>query len=79
MLLMTLIFTSCGDGSSGRNVQIAGVQGPTVTLLGQDVLIAFVFENVQLQGGLRYAIPVAIQQYGPFSSNFMKSLVIFHW
>ena len=30
--LVSALTTSCGDGSDGRNIQIPGVDGPTVTL-----------------------------------------------
>jgi hypothetical protein len=56
-LLVSAITTSCGDGSDGRNIQIPGVDGPTVTLNQDNVLIAMVFENIQLDGGLRYPVP----------------------
>lgn len=49
-------FTSCG-GDSGNNIEIPGVDGPTVTLSEDKLLISMVFENVQLDGGIRYAIP----------------------
>lgn len=52
-----MILTACGDGSDGRNIDIPGVDGPTVTLNKDDVLISMVFENVELDGGIRYAIP----------------------
>jgi len=55
--LFTLGFaTSCGNNSSS-NIQIAGIKGPNVTLLQDNLLINMVFENVQLDGGLRYNIP----------------------
>ncbi len=48
--------TSCGKNDSS-NIQIAGVKGPTVSLLQDNLMISAVFENVQLDGGLRYNIP----------------------
>lgn len=57
MAIFTLGFaTSCGNNSSS-NIQIAGVQGPHVTLLQDNLLISMVFENIQMDGGLRYNIP----------------------
>ena len=54
---MTLGFTtSCGKNDAS-NIQIAGVKGPTVTLLQDNLMISAVFENVNLDGGLRYNIP----------------------
>jgi hypothetical protein len=55
--LVSALTTSCGDGSDGRNIQIPGVDGPTVTLNQDNVLIAMVFENIMLDGGLRYPVP----------------------
>jgi len=55
--IFTLGFaTSCGKNSA-NNIQIAGIQGPTVALLQDNLLVSMVFENVQLDGGLRYNIP----------------------
>lgn len=48
--------TSCGKNDSS-NIDIAGVKGPTVTLLQDNMMISAVFENIQLDGGLRYNIP----------------------
>lgn len=61
LIAATAIFTlgfasSCGNNSTS-NIQIAGVKGPHVTLLQDNVLISMVFENVILDGGLRYNIP----------------------
>ena len=55
--IVTLGFTtSCGKGE-GTNIQIAGLKGPTVSLLQDNMIISAVFENIQLDGGLRYNIP----------------------
>lgn len=57
ILSLTLFFsTSCGNNETS-NIEIAGVKGPVVTLLQDNVLISFVFENIKLDGGLRYGIP----------------------
>lgn len=63
LLSLSLVLTGCGDGSDGRNISIPGVDGPTVTLSEDNVLIAFVFENIMLDGGIRYAIPKYQQSY----------------
>lgn len=56
MILLAAAFgTSCGEGQS--QLQIPGVQGPNLTLQQDQILISMVFENVQLDGGLRYNIP----------------------
>lgn len=55
--VLTLGFTtSCGKNDTS-NIQIAGINGPTVSLLQDNLMISMVFENVQLDGGLRYNIP----------------------
>lgn len=55
--IATLGFTtSCGKNDSS-NVEIAGVKGPTVSLLQDNLMVSMVFENIQLDGGLRYNIP----------------------
>jgi len=56
-VFLSLLVTSCGSGEDGRNITIPGVDGPTVTLNQDNVLIAFVFDNLILDGGIRYAIP----------------------
>jgi hypothetical protein len=55
--VVTLGFTtSCGKNDS-TNVEISGVKGPTVSLLQDSMVISAVFQNIQLDGGLRYNIP----------------------
>lgn len=54
---MTVLLSSCGSGTSSKNLAIPGVNGPKVVLVGDNILIDVVFENMQLQGGARYAIP----------------------
>lgn len=55
--LSSILATGCGDGSDGRNIEIAGVDGPHVTLLEDNLRITMVLENIYVEGGLRYAIP----------------------
>jgi len=64
--------TSCGN-NSGSNIQIAGVQGPKVTLLQDNLQIDMVFENVQLDGGLRYNIPKYKYSYLEISPDLQSS------
>ena len=47
---------SCGKNDT-TNIEIAGVKGPTVTLLQDNLMVSMVFENIKLDGGLRYNIP----------------------
>lgn len=52
-----LFSTSCGNEDSHHNLQIDGMIGPKVTLVEDNVLISMVFENMYVEGGLRYNIP----------------------
>jgi len=53
---MSAVFgTSCGESST--QLDIPGVDGPQLTLQEDNLLIAMTFENIQLDGGLRYSIP----------------------
>ena len=57
LLTLGLFSTSCGNGTSASNIKIPGVSRSAITLGTDSVLIAFVFENLKLDGGLRYNIP----------------------
>lgn len=71
LLGLSTLLTSCG-GASGRNIDIPGVQGPTVTLTGDKVLISLVFENMMLDGGLRYNIPKYDRSYLELSPDLQS-------
>lgn len=64
--------TSCGN-NNGSNIQIAGIQGPKVTLLQDNLQIDMVFENVQLDGGLRYNIPKYKYSYLEISPDLQSN------
>lgn len=69
-----LLFTSCGgDTTSGSNLQIPGIDGPKITLVQDTVLISIVFQNLQLDGGLRYNIPKYPKSYLEISPDLMSS------
>lgn len=71
--IFTLGFaTSCGNNSAS-NIQVAGVKGPNVTLLQDNLLISMVFENVVLDGGLRYNIPKYKYSYLEISPDLQSS------
>jgi len=57
LITLSLLVTSCGSGTSGKNMSIPGLNGPNVVLLGDDILINVVFENMTIEGGARYNIP----------------------
>jgi len=56
-MILTLGFASSCGNNSGKNIEIAGVKGPNVTLMQDSLLVSMVFEHVQMDGGLRYNIP----------------------
>lgn len=47
--------TSCGKNKS--NIQILGVKGPTLAIKDSNLLVSMVFENIQMEGNLKYVIP----------------------
>ncbi len=55
IVTMSLFTTSCGD--SKKNMDIPGVDGPALHLDKDNLLISMVFENITLEGGLRYNVP----------------------
>jgi len=55
ILLSAILGSSCGDGKT--SLDIPGVNGPELVLQQDNILISMVFENIQLDGGLRYNIP----------------------
>lgn len=55
IILAAAFGTSCGEGQS--QLQIPGVTGPNLTLQQDNMLITMTFDNIQLDGGLRYNIP----------------------
>lgn len=55
MIFALMFATSCGE--SGTNVTIPGLQGPTVVINGNQVLVSMILENLVIDGGLRYNIP----------------------
>lgn len=72
--IFTLGFaTSCGNNGTGTNIEIAGMKGPTVTLNQDNMLISMVFENVQMDGGLRYNIPKYNYSYLEVSPDLQSS------
>lgn len=73
LFLVATLGVSCGDGSSARNISIPGVDGPYVTLQQDNVMISMVFENIQLDGGLRYAIPKYPNSYIEISPDLQST------
>ncbi len=62
----------CGKENTS-NIQIEGVKGPTITLSQDNVLISMVFENMQLDGGLRYVIPKYKYSYLEISPDLQSA------
>jgi outer membrane receptor protein involved in Fe transport len=65
--------TSCGNGTSSSNIQVPGIQNMSVTLVQDNVLISMVFENLQLDGGLRYNIPKYPNSYLEISPDLQSA------
>jgi hypothetical protein len=57
VLSVTLFTTSCGKGTSAKNISIPGVSKSSIVINNDAVLISFIFSAIQLDGGLRYNIP----------------------
>lgn len=68
-----VLTTSCGDGTSAQNIQVPGVNGMSVTLVQDNVLISMVFQNIQLDGGLRYNIPKYPNSYLEISPDLQSA------
>lgn len=74
LLVLGLFSTSCGKGgSSASNVKIPGVSTSAITLNNDSVLISFVFDQIQLDGGLRYNIPKYPNSYLEISPDLQTS------
>lgn len=73
VLTLGVLSTSCGDGTSAQNIQVPGVQNMSVTLVQDNVLISMVFENLQLDGGLRYNIPKYPNSYLEISPDLQSA------
>lgn len=73
LLTFGLLTTSCGNGTSAANLKVPGVQNMSVKLIQDNVLISMVFENIQLDGGLRYSIPKYPNSYLEISPDLESS------
>lgn len=77
LLLALLSFgffsTSCGNGTSAANIKIPGVSKSAITLNNDSVLIAFVFDNIHLEAGLRYNIPKYPNSYVEISPDLQSA------
>ncbi len=73
VVALGVLTTSCGDGTSAQNIQVPGVKGMSVTLVQDNVLISMVFENLQLDGGLRYNIPKYPNSYLEISPDLQSA------
>jgi hypothetical protein len=68
-----LFSTSCGNGTSASNIQVPGVNGMSVKLNQDNVLISMVFQQIQLDGGLRYNIPKYPNSYLEISPDLQSN------
>ena len=56
LIVSSFALTSCKE-EGGANIEIPGLEGPTLTIVEDNLLISTVFENLVMDGGLRYNIP----------------------
>ena len=72
-LTVGVFSTSCGNGTSSSNIQVPGVNNMSVKLVQDNVLISMVFQNLQLDGGLRYNIPKYPNSYLEISPDLQSA------
>lgn len=74
LLALGMFSTSCGNGGAGSsNIQIPGVSKSSVVLNTDSVLISFVFDQIQIDGGLRYNIPKYPNSYLEISPDLQSA------
>jgi hypothetical protein len=72
---MVVVTGASCKGGNGQNVQVAGIKGPTVTMVDNKFLMSIVFETVDFDGGVRIPLhpqkmPNSYIEVGPdFASN----------
>lgn len=71
-IALSLFLVGCGGQQGTSNLQIPGVDGPKVMLASDSVLISAVFQNMMLDGGLRYAIPKYPNSYIEVGPDFQS-------
>jgi len=71
ILIIAIFGTSCGQGQS--QLQIPGVTGPNLTLMQDQMLITMVFDDISLDGGLRYNIPNYDESYIAIEPDLQSS------
>lgn len=72
LVTLSLLTTSCGSGDSSKNMDIPGVDGPTVVLLEDDILVDIVLENITVEGGARFNIPNYTSSYLEISPDLQS-------
>lgn len=73
VLAVGVLTTSCGSGTSAKNIDIPGVEKMKVNLLQDNVLISMVVDGIQLDGGLRYNIPKYPNSYLEISPDLQSN------
>ncbi len=71
-IALSMFLVGCGGQQGTSNLSIPGVDGPKVTLTSDSVLISAVFQNLMLDGGLRYAIPKYPNSYIEVGPDFQS-------
>jgi hypothetical protein len=72
-MTLGIFSTSCGNGTSSSNIQVPGVNGMSVTLNQDNVLISMVIQSIQMDGGLRYNIPKYPNSYLEISPDLQSA------
>lgn len=71
IVFFALSMTACNkDTDSKTSLSIPGVDGPELSLVDDSLLISVVFEELSVEGGLRYAIPNYPNSYIEVSPDF---------
>jgi hypothetical protein len=73
VMTLGIFSTSCGNGTSASNIQVPGVNGMSVTLNQDNVLISMVIQSIQIDGGLRYNIPKYPNSYLEISPDLQSA------
>ncbi len=69
-LFLLSSFFMVGCGQSGHNLEIDGVDGPHLLLVDDTLRVSMTFENLHVEGGLRYVIPKYPNSYVEISPSF---------
>lgn len=73
VLALTFSMTACKKDMGGESkLEIPGVDGPNLALVNDQMIISMVFENLSVEGGLRYPVPKYPNSYIEVSPDFQS-------